>query len=68
MREQWSLWFPDNFIRPCLTHKPALHKNAQMFAYLYPEFQTAITGRILVQLLENKDFITPQEAGYPKMY
>ena len=42
-----------------------MHKD---FAYSYPEFQTAITGAILVQLLRNKDFINPKQTTYLNMY
>ena len=38
------------------------------FVYLHPEFQTAITGAILVQSLWNKDFINPIQATYLNMY
>ena len=35
-----------------------MHKD---FAYLHPEFQITITGAILIQSLQNKDFINPKK-------
>ena len=37
------------------------------FVYLYPKFQTATPGAILVQSLKNEDFITPQQTIYLSM-
>ena len=42
-----------------------MHKD---IVYLHPEFQTAITVAILVQLLRNKGFITPKKTTYLNMY